>query len=50
MREERVEWGRKIFFLKRGRYPEGVRELVDAGILDKKDLKVIDVRGEGNHP
>jgi hypothetical protein len=50
MRGERVEWGRKIFFLERGRYPEGVRELVDAGILDKKDLKVIDVRGEGNHP
>lgn len=50
MREERVEWGRKIFFLERGRYPEGVRELVDAGVLDEKDLKVIDVRGEGNHP
>ena len=50
MRGERVEWGRKIFFLERGRYPEGVRELVDAGVLDEKDLKVIDVRGEGNHP
>jgi hypothetical protein len=50
MRGERVEWGRKIFFLERGRYPEGVRELVDAGILNEKDLKVVDVRGEGNHP
>jgi hypothetical protein len=50
MRGERVEWGRKIFFLERGRYPEGVRELVDAGILDEKDLKVVDVRGESNHP
>jgi len=50
MREERVEWGRKIFFLQRGRYPEGVRELIDAGVLDEKDLKVVDVRRESNHP
>jgi hypothetical protein len=50
MRGERVEWGRKIFFLERGRYPEGMKELVDAGILDEKDLKVVDVRGESNHP
>ncbi len=50
MREERVEWGRKIFFLERGRYPEGARELVDAGILNEKDLKVVDVRGESNNP
>jgi hypothetical protein len=49
-RDERVEWGKKIFFLERGRYPESVKELVDAGILDKKDLKVLDVRGESNHP
>ena len=50
MREERVEWGRKIFFLERGRYPEGVKELVEAGVLNEKDLKVVDVRGESNHP
>jgi hypothetical protein len=50
LREERVEWGRKIFFAERGRYPENVKELVDAGILNEKDLKVVDVRGEGSHP
>jgi hypothetical protein len=49
-REERVEWGKRIFFLERGRYPESIKELVDAGILDNKDLKVLDVRGESNHP
>jgi hypothetical protein len=38
MREERVEWGRKIFFLERGRYPESVKELVDSGVLSEKDL------------
>jgi len=50
MRQERVEWGRKIFFLERGRYPESRRELVDAGILTEKDLKGVDVRRESNHP
>jgi hypothetical protein len=50
MRQERVEWGRKIFFLERGRYPESRRELVDAGILAEKDLKGVDVRRESNHP
>jgi len=25
--------------LERGRYPEGVKELVDTGILSEKDLK-----------
>lgn len=50
MRKERVEWGRKIFFLERGRYPESTKELVSAGILDEKDLKAVDGRGENNHP
>jgi len=50
MRRERVEWGRKIFFLQQGRYPENLRELVDAGILAEKDLKGVDVRRESNHP
>jgi hypothetical protein len=50
MREERMQWGRKIFFLERGRYPESLNELVDAGILARKDLKGVDVRGESNHP
>jgi hypothetical protein len=50
IREERVEWGRRIFFLERGRYPESVKALVDAGILNEKDLKVADVRREGSHP
>jgi hypothetical protein len=50
MRQERVQWGRKIFFLERGRYPESVKELVNAGILAEKDLKAVDIRGESNHP
>jgi Domain of unknown function (DUF4388) len=50
LREERVKWGRKIFFLEQGRYPESARELVDAGILAEKDLKVVDVPRESNHP
>ncbi len=50
IRQERVEWGRKIFFLERGRYPEGVRELVAAGILDEIDLKAEDARGEDINP
>ena len=50
MRKERVEWGRRIFFLERGRYPESTKELVSSGILSEKDLKVVDVRGESNHP
>lgn len=50
VRQERVEWGKQIFFLERGRYPENLRELVDAGILIEKDLKEQDVRGEGNRP
>jgi hypothetical protein len=39
VRRERVEWGKKIFFLERGRYPDNLRELVDAGILTEDDLK-----------
>lgn len=50
VKQERVEWGTQIFFLERGRYPENLRELVDAGILIEKDLKKQDVRGEGNRP
>jgi hypothetical protein len=50
MRQERVEWGRKIFFLEQGRYPESLRELVNAGILVDDDLKGMDVRREDNHP
>ena len=38
VRRERVEWAKKIFFLERGRYPENLRELVDAGILTENDL------------
>jgi hypothetical protein len=50
MKQERVEWGRKIFFLERGRYPEGLGELVEAGIVVENDLKGVDVRRESNHP
>ncbi len=50
IRQERVEWGRKIFFLERGRYPENLKELIDAGILTEKDVKEIDVRRKSNHP
>jgi hypothetical protein len=39
VRQERVEWGKKIFFVERGRYPVNLRELVDAGILSEEDLK-----------
>ena len=39
VKQERVEWGKKIFFLERGRYPDDLRELVDAGILTEDDLK-----------
>jgi Domain of unknown function (DUF4388) len=49
LRKERVEWGKKIFFLERGRYPESARELVGAGIVDDKDLQAVDVRGKSNH-
>jgi len=50
IRQERVEWGRKIFFLERGRYPENLKELLDAGILTEKDVQEIDVRRKSNHP
>lgn len=50
VRHERVEWGKKIFFLERGKYPDTLRELVNAGILTEKDLKASDVRGKGNSP
>ena len=39
VRRERIEWGKEIFFLERGRYPENIRELVDADILTEDDLK-----------
>ncbi len=47
---ERVEWGKRIFFLEKGRYPENLKELEDAGILIDKDVKEWDVRGKGNRP
>lgn len=39
VRGERIEWGKEIFFLERGRYPISLRELIDAGILTEEDLK-----------
>ncbi len=50
VREERVEWGRKVFFLELGRYPEDTSELVAAGILSEEDLKGEDVRRESTKP
>ena len=50
VRQERVEWGKKIFFLERGKYPDTLTELVNADILTDKDLKESDVRGKGNSP
>lgn len=50
VRQERVEWGTRIFFLEQGRYPENLRELVNAGIVTEKDVQAQDVRREGNHP
>ena len=50
VREERIEWGRKIFFLERGSYPKDLRELVGAGILTGEDVKGEDVRREGTNP
>jgi hypothetical protein len=50
MRQERVEWGRMIFFLEKGRYPANLTELVGAGIIAKEDVKGIDVRRKSNHP
>jgi hypothetical protein len=50
IRQDRVEWGRKIFFLEQGRYPEDLRELIDSGILAEDDVKEIDVRRESNNP
>lgn len=38
VRQERIEWGKEIFFLERGRYPENLRELVDADILTEEDV------------
>jgi hypothetical protein len=43
VRQERVEWGTRIFFLEQGRYPEDLSELVDAGILTEKDVQGPDV-------
>ena len=48
--QERVEWGTRIFFLERGRYPENLKELVDAGIVTEKDVQAQDVRGKGSRP
>jgi hypothetical protein len=39
MRRERVAWGRKIFFLEKGRYPDNSQELVEAGIVVEKDVQ-----------
>jgi hypothetical protein len=50
VRQERVEWGKEIFLLERGRYPDTLKELVDADILTEKDLKELDVRGKDNSP
>jgi len=50
VRQERVEWGTRIFFLERGRYPDNLKELVDAGIVTEKDIKAQDVRGKDNRP
>jgi hypothetical protein len=50
IRQERVEWGRKIFFLEQGRYPENLRELIDSEILAEDDVKGIDARRESNNP
>jgi hypothetical protein len=50
MRQERVAWGRKIFFLERGRYPTRLDELVDAGIVTEHNLKGTYARRENNHP
>jgi hypothetical protein len=50
MRQDRVEWGRKIFFLEQGRYPARLDELVDAGIVAENDLKGRDAGRENNHP
>ncbi len=50
VRKGRVEWGRKIFFLERGRYPDNTKELVAAGILAEEDLKGKHVRGESTNP
>ena len=52
IKQERLEWGRRIFFLERGMYPQNPSKLVDAGILTKKDLtgKDVDVRGEDSNP
>jgi hypothetical protein len=49
-RQERLEWGRMIFFAERGRYPTNLKELVDAGIVTEEDVKGIDVRRKSNHP
>jgi len=50
VRQERVEWGTRIFFLEQGRYPHNLRELVDAGMVTEKDIQAQDVRGKGNRP
>jgi hypothetical protein len=49
-RQERLEWGRMIFFAEKGRYPTNLKELVDAGIVTEEDVKGIDVRRKSNHP
>jgi len=48
VKQERVEWGTRIFFLERGRYPENRGELVDAGIVTERDVQAQDVRGKDN--
>jgi len=50
VRQERAEWGTRIFFLERGSYPENRGELVDAGIVTERDVQAQDVRREDNRP
>jgi hypothetical protein len=49
-RQERLEWGRMIFFAEKGRYPTNLKELADAGIVSEEDAKGIDARRKSNHP
>ncbi len=49
VRQERLEWGRKIFSLERGRYPEGLQELIATGILTEEDVQGKDGQRTGVH-
>jgi hypothetical protein len=50
MRQERIAWGRKVFFLERGRYPQSEKEMVTSGVLTEEDLKGKDVRRKSTNP